>query len=144
MEADCCSLGHSTLGNYKWDCKCNNLLWNLAGRLWWYVVTPARHSETESTEAKWDFSSGNGLVDGVSRWKAQWAQCCFTSWFMTWFLRQRCEVTGRFRGLFIMLKFLRESHVGFSCRVGTQHMLLQQEAAGLDLETGKFYQGPHG
>lgn len=43
-----------------------------------------------------------------------------------------------------MLKFLRESDVGFSCRVGAQHMLLQQEAAGLDQETGKFYQGPHG
>lgn len=43
-----------------------------------------------------------------------------------------------------MLKFLRESDVGFSCRVQTQHMLLQQDAAGLDQETGKCYQDPHG
>lgn len=43
-----------------------------------------------------------------------------------------------------MIKLLRESDAGFSRRVEAQHMLLQQEAAGLDQETGKCYQGPHG
>lgn len=38
---------------------------------------------------------------------------------------------------------VRECDVGFS-RVEEQHMLLQQDPAGLDWEPGNFYQGPHG
>lgn len=54
--------------------------------------------QNEQTEGKWGFSSANGVVV-VSQWKLGKPPVLLN--ILSWSLVQRCESTGRFRGIFL-------------------------------------------